>query len=438
MTLLSMPHGALAQVETRRSVQARPATQVSRMTRYRGGTYSHTVDRVVFTDGTCARTDLIRLNPNLDAYSLDIAGVAPLHPSRYRLETWSALPHLSVRASEPEVDWILRHSFPMRPTAELSRRLRDAGYPLGRANISEHEAIAATQAAIWYLTNGLALDTRPLNVPVAEHRSSGGVFTFKFDGEPQLGGYSVRVAGDVDVVLSLQKSADGVVWQDVSCSQLTITGNETGIAGSGRHQRALGIGSTLSASRHGRGGRGYRYYRLITTSEGTAKVDHVRFWLTGARHYRNADRVVHLYNYLLAEAHKARRRAEPELIDTKAVADAELVGPFQVRIPLLLNAADGHALVDADGFAVDGAVQPGTDFYVRPAPGTSATTLIANTPNTLTGRVLTGVALDGAAQRLTPVALAIPTELAIEFDIRWEAEKAELSKEAETVGENCR
>jgi TQXA domain-containing protein len=436
MTLLSMPHGALAQVATRRRVQVRPATQVSRMTRYRGGTYSHTVDRVVFTDGTCARTDLIRLNPNLDAYSLDIAGVAPLHPSRYRLETWSALPHLSVRASEPEVDWILRNSFPMRPTAELSRRLRDAGYPLGRANISEHEAIAATQAAIWYLTNGLALDTRPLNVPVAEHRSSGGVFTFEFDGEPQLGGYSARVAADAQVVLRLQKSADGVVWQDVSGSQLTLEGVNAG--GARRHQRTLGVGSTLSASRHGRGGRGYRYYRLITTTDGAAKVDHVRFWLTGTRHYRNADRVVHLYNYLLAEAHKARRRAQPELIDTKAVADAGLVGPFQVRIPLLLNAADGHALVDADGFAVDGVVAPGTDFYLRPAPGSLATTLTATAPNTLNGRVLTGVALEGAAQRLTPVALAIPTELAIEFDIRWDAEEAELSNEAETVGENCR
>ncbi|PJE20383.1 MAG: TQXA domain-containing protein, partial [Mycobacterium sp.] len=41
------------------------------MTRYRGGTYSHTVDKIVFTDGSTARTDLIRLNPNLQAYSLD-------------------------------------------------------------------------------------------------------------------------------------------------------------------------------------------------------------------------------------------------------------------------------------------------------------------------------------------------------------------------------
>jgi hypothetical protein len=32
--------------------------------------------------------------------------------------------------------------------------------------------------------------------------------------------------------------------------------------------------------------------------------------------------------------------------------------------------------------------------------------------------------MEGAAQRLTPVALAIPTDLAIEFDISWEADEA--------------
>src|SRR6201996_4705914 len=90
MTLLSMPHGA----RTRRRVHARPTTALSRMTRYRGGTYSHTVDTIVFIDGSCARTDLIRLNPNLHAYSLDFAGIAPTHPSRYRLGTWATLPHL--------------------------------------------------------------------------------------------------------------------------------------------------------------------------------------------------------------------------------------------------------------------------------------------------------------------------------------------------------
>jgi len=37
-------------------------------------------------------------------------------------------------------------------------------------------------------------------------------------------------------------------------------------------------------------------------------------------------------------------------------------------------------------------------------------------------RVLTGVALDRAAQRFTFFKLATPTETAIEFDISWEAD----------------
>src|ERR1700733_5939777 len=161
MTVLSIPSRALTPVATRQRILVRPATEPPHMTRYRGGTYSHTVDRIVFADGTTARTDLIRLNPNLHAYSLDFDGIAPHLPSRYRLGTWSALPHLRARACEAEVDWIVRHSYPMRTTTELSHQLRQAGYPLGIANISEHEAIAGTQAAIWKLTNGLTLDTRP-------------------------------------------------------------------------------------------------------------------------------------------------------------------------------------------------------------------------------------------------------------------------------------
>ena len=122
MTVLTIPNRALAQVATRRRILVRPVTQVTRMTRYRGGTYSHTIDTIVFTDGTTARTDLIRLNPNLHAYSLDFTGIAPLHPSRYRLGTWSALPHLRTRGREAEVDWILRNSFPMRSIAETIGR----------------------------------------------------------------------------------------------------------------------------------------------------------------------------------------------------------------------------------------------------------------------------------------------------------------------------
>jgi len=420
MTVLSISSRAQTQVKTRRRIAVRPTSALTSMTRYRGGTYSHTVDTIVFTDGTSARTDLIRVNPNLHAYSLDFSGIAPHHPSRYRLATWSALPHLQARGCEAEVDWILRHSFPMRSTDELSQHLRHAGYPLGPGNISEHEAIAATQAAIWYFTNGLKLDTRPLNVPVVVRRTPGPVITFEFDGEPQLGGYSARVASEASVGLKLQKSADGVVWHDISGSDLTAD------AGRGRHQRTLGVGSTLSASSHGHLGRGYRYYRLLATT-GAAKpvIDQVRFWLTGARHYRNADRVVHLYNYLLVGARRALREAvEPDLVDAQATADSELIGPFQVPSPLTLSVTDGHTLVDADGLHIAEIIRPGTDFYLRPAPGTSATTITATTPHDLTGAVLTGVASEGAAHRFTPIALTVPTDVAIEFDITWQTDES--------------
>lgn len=415
----------MAPVATRRRILVRPSTELTRMTRYRGGTYSHTVDKIVFADGTSARTDLIRLNPNLQAYSLDFTGTAPHHPSPYRLGAWSALPHLEARVCEAAVEWIVRHSFPMRSTAALSEQLRQAGYPLGAANISEHEAIAGTQAAIWHLTNGLNLDTRPLNVPIAAHRVPGPVITFEFDGQPQLGGYSLWADSDSTVIVKMQKSTNGVDWQDISGSQMSVS------AGRGRHKRTLGVGSTLSASSHGRGGRGYRYYRLVAHtlngSDGsTTTIDHVRFWLTGSRHYRNADRIVHLYNYLLAGARKAGLHTqEPQLVDTHATVESDLVGPFQVRIPLTLNTSEGHTLVDADGFTIADTVQPGTDFYLRRAPGTTATTLTATTPHNTSPKVLIGVAHEQAPQareRFTPVALTMPAHVAIQFDISWDCD----------------
>lgn len=384
------------------------------MTRYRGGTYSHTVDKVVFTDGTVARTDLIRLNPNLRAYSLDFAGIAPHHPSPYQLGTWSALPHLRTRGCEAEVEWILAHSFPMRSLAELSGQLRRAGYPLGSANISEHEAIAGTQAAIWHFTNGMALDTRPLHAPSAVQRGPDSVLTFEFDGAPQLGGYALWTASETPVGVRLQKSTDGVTWRDVSGSQLT--------AGRGRYQRTLGVGSTLSNSTHARGARGYRFYRLIPTSS-EAEINHVDFWLTGSSHYRNTDRVVHLYNFLLAGAYTALRASHEPLLDGAAVVDPEanLIGPFQVSVALTLDG--GHELVDADGAAIEETVQPGTDFYFRFVPGSSGITLAATTSQLLSGRVLTGVAVAGPTHRLTPVALTNPVQVTIEFDITWHVEQ---------------
>ena len=222
---------------------------------------------------------------------------------------------------------------------------------------------------------------------------------------------------DTPVSLRLQKSANGVDWHDVSGSQLTTD------PAKGRYQRALGVGSTVSSSSHGRRGRGYRYYRLVTTSpSGSTGVGHVHFWLTGTRHYRNADRVVHLYNYLLAGANAALREAdEPQLVDQARGRRRWPGGSLLSSNPV---GAQCHRRSRAGRRGrrrlSTARCNPVRDFYVRSAPGTSTATLTATTPQALVGRVLTGVAADEAAQRFTPVALAAPTDVAIHFDIGWD------------------
>lgn len=412
MSVVSFPVVAAVSVHTR----SRRAGSTA-MTRYRGGTYSHTVDTVVFADGSSARTDLIRLNPNVEAYSLDFTGIAPTRPSRYRTATFSAVPNLRARAYEAEVDWIVRNSFPTLGTAELSRRVRAAGHPLGAANVAEHEAIAATQAAIWYFTNGLELDNRPRNVPVTTRLGSDHV-TFEFQGEPQLGGYTVELESDGAVSLLLQKSSDGVRWDDVAASGLNV--------GPGRssHSKALGVGATISSTQPGRGGRGYRYYRLVAARDAEVRFTDIRFWLNGSGTYPNADRVVHLYNYLVAGARTARlRTVEPALSARYATAESGLVGPFRLQATdRAAVTASGATVVDRDGAELDGPVEPGAEFYLRAATGMSHAALtvrIPADPEGFGGRAVTGVAHDDSNSRLTPVVLAVPAPRVIEFDISW-------------------
>ena len=68
------------------------------------------------------RTDLIRLNPNVEAYSLDFGGVSPTRPSHYRVAAWSAVPapaHPSSTRPRSDGSWPI----PFRPvgTAEVEQ-----------------------------------------------------------------------------------------------------------------------------------------------------------------------------------------------------------------------------------------------------------------------------------------------------------------------------
>jgi TQXA domain-containing protein len=389
------------------------------MTRYRGGTYSATVDTVTFTDGTTARTDLIRLNPGVDAYSLDFTGHAPTRPSHYRADTWSAVPNLRAHAFEAEVEWILRNSFPRLSVAELSRRLRSAGYPLGAANISEHEAIAGTQAAIWRFTNSLELDNQPLNVPIAMTSGSDAV-TVEFDGERELGGYIVDVAAEAPVTVTLHRSADGIDWDEVAGSRLHIDG---GPGSTGTHSKGLGVGATVSGAGRGRGSVGYPHYRI--TVNGAATIADVRFWLHGSGNYRNPARIVHLYDHLLDGARRARARTTgPRLTAAQATATDGLIGPFRLAATdqVVLEPTNVVLVDNIDGAEIVGPVQPGAGFYLRAEPGVTCaavTMTVPGNPDGYGGRVLTGVALDEASERYTPLALAVPADLVVDFEIDW-------------------
>lgn len=404
-------------VTVRRRVQSRPAVDIDRMTRYHGGTYSHTVDRIVFTDGTSARTDLIRLNPGIAAYSLDFHGIAPTRPSAYRIDTWSAVPNLrrAVQGArdprEVQVDWILRNSVPRLSTVELSRRLREAGHRLGRGNITEHEAIAATQAAIWWLTNGLELDTRARTEPVRVLRDADGV-TVEFEEALELGGYTLELVASEPVTVTLHKSDDGRSWREVPSSRLAVEA-------AGAHRKALGVGATVG---------GHRFYRLSVAGPGTAAtLGDVDFWLNGASTYRNADRIVALYRYLLAGAARARTTAPGLNVSAATMADG-LVGPLRLSVAdSAALSVEGAELLDADGNELTHPVQPGSVFYLRPHPGAVSARVRVTVPGTedgYGGRVLTGIAAEQDSRTFTPVALAVAAALVVDFDLSWSQRRA--------------
>ena len=242
---------------------------------------------------------------------------------------------------------------------------------------------------------------------------------FEFDGAHQLGGYTVDVSSTSAVSVRLQKSTDGSQWRDVPSSALTA-------AGPGSFRKAIGAGATLSRHLPGRNAEGYRYYRLVTAgSAGCADVAGVTFWLQGVSHYPNPDRIVHLYDHLLSGARWARSHAvAPELSAAAAAVDGELVGPLRLHAnqAVTLTVSEG-SLVDADGVELQ-TCEPAGEFYVRPGVGARSATVTATVParaDGFGGRVITGVAVDDANSRLTPVALALPAPLVVNFHLEWNA-----------------
>ncbi len=317
------------------------------LTRYPVGTHSSTIDRIRLTDGREARTDLVRLHPNVDAYSLRITGTSPRHAVGYAVAGWTNAPTLRIWQRRREIDAVLRASYPAVGLRELSRRLRAAGYPMGGADLRDHEAIAATQAALWHLTDGIDLATRPAHqagsVRVHDGRGSAVPLTtsltsdrplfieLTYDARPQLGGYHVAFGAPTDLTrleLTLERSVDGSTWVPVPTSAVPaigggrrgprpvpVTGGSVFSAHSSRvpvrsavgrittwRGVTLGLGTTL-ANRHG---DGYPHYRVVlaTSSEQPVPITVEDVWVapSGVSPYPNPERVVHLYDDLLRRA----------------------------------------------------------------------------------------------------------------------------------------
>jgi TQXA domain-containing protein len=442
----------VASEPTRWSAPSRPDGGSTTFSRYLGGTYPSTVEVIRFADGTQARTDLIRLHPNIAAYSIDYEGVAPGGPSRYRDGAWASVAEAGV---EGEVVWIMRHSFPTLGTAELSGNLRAAGVPIGSADLKEHEAIAGTQAAIWHLTNGVTLDTQPLSVPLAVSavESVGGsapgavldeddrstwraalvpgqerFLEFEFDGRPQLGEYTVELGPRTTptaVSWRLQSSNDRHTWRDVSSSEVELADGDAGPESAAVRTKALGVGATLCDSVPSRGRAGYRYYRLAVRGRhdrvARIEVRAVRFTLADSPGFRNGARVVHLYRYLLAMATPEVLGVPTLSISGPSVVDAApgngLAGPFHIEgdRPAIVRVAGAsrETVVDQDGRKLRGPARPGQPFYVDlPVDGSqgSFTVRAAVGPvHGYEGRALVGARSDDGPAEFT--ALARPVQV---------------------------
>ncbi len=409
----------------------RTSAPASALSRGRGGTFSATVGEVWFADGRHAHTDLIRLNPNIDAYSLDVNGVSPRQLSHYREVAWTDAPIRPAEMWQAEITAILASSYPQVGTAELTRRLRVSGYPVGFGELREHEAIAATQAAIWRLTNGLELDTRAIDEPVrgtfriGAHPAGRAVPThadgtlswlsqlpsgqpayleLELAGTPELHGFGFQIGaktGRHPLTFWLEASLDGWTWQPISGSRFSLARP----SGTQRVHRRLGLGATVFSARAVLGSLGYGFYRLAVLGpagrDGLIEIGGFRVEVAAPSRYVNNERVVYLYDHLLSQVAGALpqvQRAEPPVDPTR-------YGPFALTLAPATILTDQAAVVDEAGHELAGPVAPGKDFYLRPLrAGTDLEAVqlrLHHQP--VHTRVLVGSRTPGGAGEFTPL-----------------------------------
>lgn len=398
------------------------------LTRHRGGIFSPTVGRIHTSEGAL-RTDLVRLSPDVDAYSLDAHAESPRDLAHYRVTPWEQAAPDSLRDLEKAVVWILVNSYPTLDTSTLSDRLRRAGHDIGAGDIPIHEAIAATQAALWSVSSGIlpdrgdaeAIAEAVRRARIAPHGTLAGpaaplLIPLHVPSAPRVGGYRLAVsADDVAIDTRLERSTDGVAWTEVPTSRAIDRG------GSGMRviRKGLGVGATISGAASGVA-RGYPHYRLrVTPAVGTrVRVHDVDLDLIGCAGRANSRRLLALYDHLREGAIRAEHAAASPLIGPRSALslDDRPLGPFLIN-PTRVRAARVSAtvagltvpVVDAHGRDLAHPI-PGSEFFVDLSGcGTSGRlnlTVDVEADWRHSGRILVGASRNGE-RSYTPLALAV-------------------------------
>ncbi|MFF2039928.1 Cys-Gln thioester bond-forming surface protein [Kitasatospora sp. NPDC058170] len=149
----------------------------------------------------------------LFAYALDL-GAEPKTGSVYKETRWSDVPRLKDTANMEKVNWILRHSYPSVPPSDLSK--------LVGGSIAAYQAAAATQAAVWHFSEGVAaVPEAPVAARLTEYLvSHAGEVT---EPGPSLTLAPSTVTGDSGAVLGPIKVTSAADSVDVSLDTAAVS-----------------------------------------------------------------------------------------------------------------------------------------------------------------------------------------------------------------------
>lgn len=118
--------------------------------------------RIRWAEGTTSETELVRVDEQLPAYGL----VPGASAASYREISWLDSDWLP---GEWALTQVLAQGYGRVGIDELRRRLRRAGYAVAADELTIHDAVAGTQAAVWHITDGRVLDAHHVNPIAVSH-----------------------------------------------------------------------------------------------------------------------------------------------------------------------------------------------------------------------------------------------------------------------------